>query len=351
MAHPEPANVGRWEDKALGVKAAMEFLRKQPGIGAVVLYGHSGGGAVASFYQAVAENGVAFCQAARKLSKCDAKLGGLPAADAVVFADAHPGLGVMNVRMVNPSLIVEGDRVRLDPSLDPYSPANGFNASGPSLYSAAFRARYFTAQAKEMNRLIVQAQKIQRDLAAGVRLSPAAKQVFIPNVAYTNHLDELDPTVTETTASVQPRRLLRNDGSITVQKIKTVMIGNPEAAGRGGDVGESAESFLSRAAVRAGDSMTKVDWCSANSVTVCNTRSIRVPVLFIPAGANNFIADNERMFDASPSKDKEYIVVEGALHGGQTCTKCERTPGQYANSLKNQFDYIAAWINKRFAPR
>jgi len=48
------------------------------------------------------------------------------------------------------------------------------------------------------------------------------------------------------------------------------------------------------------------------------------------------------------SKDKDYIVVEGATHGATPCTECEKTPGQYSNSVKNFFDYVAMWINSRF---
>ena len=49
--------------------------------------------------------------------------------------------------------------------------------------------------------------------------------------------------------------------------------------------------------------------------------------------------------DASQSG---FIVLEGATHGIRPCTACEKTPGQYANSVKNYFDYVAKWINARF---
>jgi hypothetical protein len=48
------------------------------------------------------------------------------------------------------------------------------------------------------------------------------------------------------------------------------------------------------------------------------------------------------------SKDKDFITIEGALHGFGPCTGCERTPGQYSNSVKNLFDYVAKWLNERF---
>ena len=54
------------------------------------------------------------------------------------------------------------------------------------------------------------------------------------------------------------------------------------------------------------------------------------------------------VFEKSASRDKDYVVVEGAVHGFAPCTACETTPGQYANSVKNLFDYIRNWTNKRF---
>jgi hypothetical protein len=41
-------------------------------------------------------------------------------------------------------------------------------------------------------------------------------------------------------------------------------------------------------------------------------------------------------------------VIEGATHGITPCTACERTPGQYANSVRNFFDYVQNWVKQRF---
>src|SRR5580700_12042157 len=70
----------RFEDIALDVKAAVQFLRKQPGITKVLLFGHSGGGPTVSFYQAVAENGTAYCTDPDRIVKCTDELAGMPAA-------------------------------------------------------------------------------------------------------------------------------------------------------------------------------------------------------------------------------------------------------------------------------
>src|SRR5580765_1750967 len=70
-----------FEANALDIKSGIEFLRRQPGITKIVLFGHSGGGPASSFYEAVAEKGAAYCRGANKLIECDSALEGLPKAD------------------------------------------------------------------------------------------------------------------------------------------------------------------------------------------------------------------------------------------------------------------------------
>jgi hypothetical protein len=65
-------------------------------------------------------------------------------------------------------------------------------------------------------------------------------------------------------------------------------------------------------------------------------------------GAYEFMREVENEYDAAITKDKDYAVVEGALHSFSPCTICEKTPGQYSDTVKNLFDYAAAWINKRY---
>ena len=73
-----------------------------------------------------------------------------------------------------------------------------------------------------------------------------------------------------------------------------------------------------------------------------------MPVLITAMQGHYFIRDNEIHYDVATSKDKEYIVIEGATHGITPCTECETTAGQYSNSVKNFFDYLQKWIDARF---
>ena len=122
-----------WDEIALDIKSGVEFLRKQPGIAKVILFGHSGGGTSMSYYQSVAEKGVHLpgCREAGSLLNA---LAGLPRGDGMVFMDAHPGNSINGLRSINPA-IIDNDPTKIDPALDPFSPKNGFNPNGPSNYS------------------------------------------------------------------------------------------------------------------------------------------------------------------------------------------------------------------------
>src|SRR5213595_547056 len=121
-----------WENNALDVKQGVNYLRSQPGITKVVLLGHSGGGPTMTFYQAVAEKGVAFCQQSGKLIKCSNSLAGLPPADGVILMDAHPGNGINAVRSIsanvtNDPAVLNQNRVpSTNRQLDPFDARNGY---------------------------------------------------------------------------------------------------------------------------------------------------------------------------------------------------------------------------------
>jgi hypothetical protein len=162
---------------------------------------------------------------------------------------------------------------------------------------------------------------------------------------------ELDPSIHHST--VKPQKLLKNDGTVVTQIVESV-----RPIGRGSEAQNAsfssgtrlltARSFLSANAIRARDSMDDVDWCSSNNSTPCALKAVTVPLLITAMGAHYFIRDNEIHYDAAASSDKDFIVIEGATHGIRPCTACERTPGQYSNSLRNFFDYVQRWINARF---
>ena len=145
-----------WEQIALDVKTGVEFLKRQAGVRTAVLFGHSGGAATLSFYQAVAEKGTAYCDGPGKLTVCGKELSNLPRADALILVDASIGNPAGLLRGLNPAVVTEGDPKAINPALDPFNQANGYNPAG-STYTAEFKQKYYEAQAARMNRLIAAA--------------------------------------------------------------------------------------------------------------------------------------------------------------------------------------------------
>ena len=134
-----------WERIALDVKTGVEYLRKQGGVRRVILFGHSGGAATLSFYQAVAEKGTSFCEAPGKLTVCAKELSGLPKGDGLILVDASLGNPVGLLRSLNPAVITEGDPTGRTRARSLQS-GQRVNRDGPSSYSPEFRRRYYEAQ-------------------------------------------------------------------------------------------------------------------------------------------------------------------------------------------------------------
>ena len=338
-----------FEANALDIKSGVDFLRKQPGITKILLWGHSGGGPATSFYQAVAERGPSYCRGPNKLVECDDTLAGLPKADGLILIDAHPGISVNRLRTLNPAVLDERDPKKVDPALDPFSPANGYR-DGASRYSDDFKRRYFKAQADRMNRLIDMTLAELNAMKSGSAPYPDDDAMAITRFEGAR-LMELDPSIHHST--LKPQKLLRNDGTIVTQIVESVRRpargSDKRNASFDGGVGMmTLRSFLSANAIRAKDSLDEIDWCSSNNSTDCALPQITVPTLVTAMGAHYFVRDSEIHYEKSASRDKDFVVIEGATHGIAPCTACETRPGQYANSEKSFFDYVTKWITARF---
>jgi len=342
-----------WESNVLDVKQGVNHLKKL-GLTKIILLGHSGGGPTMSFYQAVAENGISYCQGSNKLVECDNNLNGLPPADGIIFMDAHPGNGINAVRSINPAVtndaaVLDKNRTALiNPALDPFNSENGYNPNGPSMYSEEFKKKYFQAQSDRMNFLIKDASSRMQQIKAGTYKYPDDDAFIVPR-GDGARLAQLDLTVHHNT--INPRKLLKNDGTIVTQIVESVRI--PGLSPKTNEEFSSTmfltvRSFLSTRAIRSNDSMDKIDWCSSNNSTPCALPRVSIPILVAAMGAHYFVRDSEIFYEMAASKDKDFVVIEGATHGGTPCKECEQYPGQYSNTVKNLFDYMRDWINERY---
>ena len=354
------ARCAPWENNALDVKQGMQHLRNHPSIKTIVLLGHSGGGPTMSFYQAVAEKGISFCQQPRKLIKCPDSLAGLPPADAVILWDSHPGNGVNAVRAINPSVTNDFEIIEhyadpdIDESLDPFNPANGFNPNDESHYSIEFKNRYFRAQSERMNKLIAIALGKHQQIEAGNYRYPDDDVIIIPR-GNASRLFSMDLSIEN--QSDHPARLLKDDGGIEDCCIVKSVRRPGQDPGQtdtfwGGTLFLSIKSFLSVRAIRSTHSIDGIEWCSSNNSAPCGLQNVSVPLLVVAMGGHYFIRDGETIFNMAASRDKEFIVIEGATHGGTPCITCmpagQTYDGRYDNAVKNNFDYLARWINSRF---
>jgi pimeloyl-ACP methyl ester carboxylesterase len=339
-----------FENVALDIRQGVEFLRRQPGIQKVILIGHSGGGPATTFYQATAEKGVLYCNAPNKLTKCSDAFANLPKADGMLLLDAHPGNDVNSMRSLNPAVLDEDDPSKIDASLDPFDPKNGFSSNGQSVYSVEFMGRYFKAQAARMNRLIDKALAMRE----GIRQGKAKTTDDAPFIVYRDRARLMDFSMSVHPGTKEPRKLLKNDGSIVTELVRSVRVPITENAKldktlSNGTMFLTLTSFLSSNAMRARDSIDDIDWCSSNNSTPCALKEISVPILIMAMGGHYFIRDNELHYEGAASNDKDYIVVEGSAHGMTPCEACSRITGQsYSNVTKNVYDYAANWANQRF---
>jgi len=349
---------GTLDHTLLDARLGVAYLRQYPGVKKVVLLGHSGGGTLMSAYQDMAENGVKICQGPEKIVKCPDTLAGMPPADGLMLVDSNWGLAAMMLFSLDPAVIGESGGQNLNPRLDVFNPANGFDRAG-SHYSAEFIRRFQAAEGRRNNQLIRAALARLAVINAGKGRYRDDEPFIIPGGSFrggNNRLFSQDVELMSRTR--QPWPLLRADGSSVTQIIRTVRV--PEnavshsASLEDGALTTTVHRFLSTFAIRVTDdfgydqdSVRGIDWNSTYSSPPGNVEGISVPLLTMGMTGHWEYLAAETIFSHAKSADKTLAFVEGATHGYTTCTKCERTPGQFGNTVKTTYDYVDGWLSKK----
>ncbi|MDQ3901257.1 MAG: alpha/beta hydrolase [Actinomycetota bacterium] len=354
-----------WEQVPLDVKPAVEYLRNLAGIRTVALVGHSGGGQLMPFYQNVAENGPEASRGADRIAQGGDDLADLPPADALVLLDAHHGYSANTLTSMDPSVRDESRPSDVDPTLDVFNPANGYDPAG-SMYGDDFKQRYFRAQAERMQRLNEAALARNAAIAAGQGQFPDDEP--FPLARSQARLWQLDTRLVSHTKGAYP--VIKPDGSIVVDVARSVRVsgvtpksgGAPSLTARQnaswaqGAVAYTVRSWLSSNALWVDpdrytiteDDIRGIDWHSSNTSTPANLEGVRVPLLIMAMTGHYWLVPGEIFFQHAASPDKQLVFVEGASHNIVPCRACEQYPGQYGDTVQTTFDYVAAWLRERF---
>jgi hypothetical protein len=346
------------DEKLLDVKACSDYLRQIPGVRKVITLGHSGGATLVSAYQNAAENGVQAFQGPEKLIKCS-DLGELPPADGVMLLDSNYGNGAMTLLSLDPAVTSEDSGKNLDPKLDLFNPANGYDPRG-STYRDEFIRKYQKAQGERNNRLIDAALERLHALESGTGKYADDEPFIVPAGAqngFNNKLFPQDIRLLSHTQKAWP--LLHADGSITNQVIPCVRRANNgksfTGSYRAGAIKSTVRTYLNSSAVRTTgnfgyneDSMYGIDWLSSYSCTPGNMVGVSAPLLVMGmTGGYEFLAA-EIIHENTPKiADKTIAFVEGASHGFFPAREAEAFPGQFGDTIKTMFDYVDKWLGQK----
>ena len=347
------------EDKMLlNIKLAVVYMRSHPGVKKVVLWGHSGGGALMSAYQNIAENGVHVCQRPEKLVKCPDSLAGMPAADGVMLIDSTFGEAGMAMFHLDPAIADEEKGRSVNPDLDMYNPKNGFDSKGSS-YSPEFRRRYFANARDRMNRLVSKAQERLAKINAGEGNFADDEPFVIPGYSTPgSKLFTSDLSLWAHTRNPWP--LLHPDGTVTTEIVHSVRVPRgTESASVSyskGSMTTSVRRFLSTLAIRPTEefgydasNVYGIDWKSGYENTVVSVEGVTKPLLQLGmTGSYEYFAA-ETIREHAKSSDKTLAYVEGATHLFAPCKECAVSKGlaenHYGDTIKTLFDYVDAWLS------
>lgn len=335
--------------KILDIKRAVEFLRTIPGVKKTIIVGHSGGATLMSAYQAVAEKGPQVFSGENMLIKCSVKEE-IPAADGIMIIDSNWGNGAMTLFSMDPAVVEEGNGQKLDPALDIFNPANGYDPAG-SYYSDAFLKVFLAAQKERNNKVIAAALERLWALEHGKGYYSDDEPFLITGGSQFGPCNKLFPEDVHLFARTKKEYpVLHADGTVTTEIVRTVRPAVPGARAtptKRGVAVTTVRHFLSERAVLAGDDYAirpdgaeGILWERSYSCTPANVRHICAPVLVMGmTGSYEYLAAEE-VYAAIASEDKTIAFVEGANHNFFPLSE------QYGDTQKTVFDYMDKWLSQ-----
>jgi hypothetical protein len=263
---------------------------------------------------------------------------------------------MMTLFSIDPAITDERSAAKRDPKLDLFNPQNGFDPKGAH-YTPEFTKAFQAGVAARENRLIADAQARLKAIEAGQGMFTGDEPLTIPAASFLGNNNKFfaqDPRFLSRTTKAYP--LLHKDGSITTEVVHTVRL--PENLKANGGAMDDAfkttvRRFLAGAAVRVGpdfgfteDAIKGVDWASSYTIPQANVAHVKVPLLAMGMSAHWEFLAAEGIYENAASADKTIAFVEGATHGYTPCKACEKTPGQFGDTVKVTYDYVDGWLSK-----
>lgn len=344
------------DKKILDLKEAVCFVKNLSHVKKTVLLGHSGGATLISAYQSIAENGASVFQDDHRIIKLS-DIGELPGADAVLLLDSNWGNGVMTLLSLEPAVSDNTSSRNLKPEYDLFSEENGFDPEG-SQYSEEFIKNYQKAQEERNEELINMALERLKRIESG-RGEFEDDEPFViagaSQLAPNNKMFPQDIRLLSRTVHEWP--LIHGDGSVTTEIIrsrrKPHFDRNFVTVNGMGTCVSTVRTYLTNSAVRTKDfhydesRIYGIDWDSSYCCTPGNVKGIRVPVLIMGmTGSYEFLAA-EQIYENAASEDKTIMFIEGASHNFVPQEDAESYRGEFGDTVKNCFDYVDSWLEKR----
>jgi len=335
------------------VAAAVKYARGLPGVEKVVFATRSGGGPVLTFYEEVAEKGPAACQEPLRLYPCRSKgLTGLPKVDGLLLLDINIG-APHRMLSLDPAVDTSHPTKR-DPTLDLYSPQNGFDPeTSTAQYPPAFVKRYLAGVHARGERLIADAQARLRAIESGQGPYKDDEPFVIAGMAENSvgaRLNLADPRILSRTHA--PHLHLKADGTTPVEIVHSTRKSAATSLDDRDTLNETTQNktvrhYLSFLALRTTpeyelteDAMKGIDWRSSANSAPGNVENVTVPTLVMAGTCAIHLVPLETVFDHSIAKDKEFVAVEGANHSFQPCRP------EFGDTKKRAFDYVESWLSK-----
>lgn len=337
------------DSKIKDVKKAVELLKTVPGVEKIILMGHSGGATLMSAYQAAAENGAEIFKGDELLIKSEL-CEDIPAADGIMILDSNWGNGAMTLFSVDPAVVEEGNGQKLDPALDIFNPANGYDPAG-SHYSEEFVKTFCEAQRERSNSIIARAldrlaliekgkgayEDDEPFVVTGASQLGACNKLFPEDVSLFSHTKKEYP-------------VLRADGTVTTEIVRSVRPAAPGSratTSKRGTVMTTVRNYLSERAVLAGedygiheDGATGILWDRSFSCTPANIKHVHAPILVMGMTGSYEYLVAEEVYANVQSEDKSIAFVDGAAHNFVPIAE------KYGDTQKLVFDHLDSWLSQ-----